>query len=79
MLMPATNNNGTRLWMVTTSDDTDLSNTSHQLEEGTIYTVPTPNNEEGFVNWYNSSDNKYYNPGDTIEVYGGMHLTAIYE
>ena len=79
MLMPPTNNNETRLWMVTTSDDTDLSNTTHQLEEGTIYTVPTPNNEEGFINWYNSSDNKYYNPGDTIEVYGGMHLTAIYE
>ncbi len=79
MLMPPTNNNETRLWMVTTSDDTDLSNTTHQLEEGTIYTVPTPNNEEGFVNWYNSSDNKYYNPGDTIEVYGGMHLTAVYE
>lgn len=79
MIKPPVNNNGTRLWMVTTSDDSDLSNTNHQLEEGTIYTVPTPNNEEGFVNWYNSSDNKYYNPGDTIEVYGGMHLTAIYE
>ena len=79
MIKPPANNNGTRLWMVTTSDDSDLSNTNHQLEEGTIYTVPTPNNEEGFVNWYNSSDNKYYNPGDTIEVYGGMHLTAIYE
>ncbi len=79
MLMPPTNRNGTRMWMVTTSDDTDLSNESYQLEEGSIYTVPTPNNQEGFVNWYNSSDNKYYSPGDTIEVYGGMHLTAIYE
>lgn len=79
MLHPPTNSHGTRLWMVTTSDDTDLSNTRYQLEEGSIYTVPTPANEEGFVHWYNSSDNKYYSPGDTIEVYGGMHLTAIYE
>lgn len=79
MLMPQTNEEGTRLWMVTTSDDTDLSNERYLLEEGSIYTVPTPNNQEGFVRWYNSSDNKYYMPGDTIEVYGGMHLTAIYE
>lgn len=79
MLMPPTNENGTRLWMVTTSDDTDPSNIRHQLEEGSTYTVPTPVNTKGFVKWYNSSDNKYYLPGDTIKVYGGMHLTAIYE
>ena len=79
MVKPPTNSNGTRLWMVTTSDDTDLSNTRYQLEEGSIYVVPTPKKTEGFKKWYNSSDNKYYSPGDKIEVYGGMHLTAIYK
>ncbi len=79
LLIPPTNSSGKRLWMVTTSDDSDLSNKKYQLEEGSIYVVPEPKKKDKFVNWYNHSDNKYYNPGDKIEVYSGMHLTAIYE
>ena len=37
------------------------------------------NNEENFLYWYNHSDNKYYNPGDEIEVDSSMYLEAIYE
>ena len=76
---PPTNINGNKLWMVTTSDDENPCDTSYQLEEGSIYTVPTPKNEENFKYWYNHSDNKYYSPGDTIEVDSSMYLEAIYD
>ena len=78
VIMPITDKDGNRLWMVTTSDDNDPSITSHQLVEGSEFIVPTPENTNNFVNWYNHSDNKYYNPGDTIIVDSSMYLEAIY-
>lgn len=76
---PDKDDTGIRLWMVTTSDDNNPSKKSHQLEEGSTYKVPEPENQEGFKYWYNHSDNKYYNPGDLIEVDSSMYLEAIYE
>ncbi len=78
-LSPPVNENGTRLWIVATSDDIDPSDLSLQLEEGSSYEIPVPNNEENFLHWYNSSDNKYYQPGDIIEVDSNIYLEAIYE
>jgi len=68
-----------RLWMVTTSDDTDPDDISHRMVEGSSYTIPTPNNTEGFLYWYNHSDNKHYQPGEVIEVDSSIYLEAIYE
>ena len=70
---------GHYLWMVTTSDTDNPCDTKYQMIEGSTYTVPTPEKEEGFLYWYNHSDNKTYNPGDEIEVDSSMYLEAIYE
>lgn len=76
---PPKNDKGKYMWMVTTSDDIDPSDTSHQLEEDSEYVVPTPKKTDGFLYWYNHSNNKKYNPGDVIKVDSGMYLEAIYE
>ena len=78
-VLPPTDINGNRLWMVTTSDDTNLMDTSHQYIEGSSYVVPNPVNSTNFIHWYNHSDNKLYNPGDILEVDSGIYLEAIYQ
>lgn len=78
-VIPPKNSYGQYLWMVTTSDMDDPSNSIHQIVDGSEYEIPTPENEEGFKYWYNHSDNKYYNPGDVIVVDSSMYLEAIYE
>ena len=78
-VIPPRDGEGHYLWMVTTSDDENPNDTVHQMVEGSTYIVPTPNNEENFLYWYNHSDNKTYSPGDEIEVDSSMYLEAIYE
>jgi hypothetical protein len=78
-VLPPTDINGNRLWMVTTSDDTNLMDPSHQYIEGSSYVVPNPVNSTNFIHWYNQSDNKIYNPGDILEVDSGIYLEAIYQ
>ena len=78
-VLPPEDENGNRLWMVTTSDNYDLNNPSHQLIEGSSYTIPDPDNTENFLYWYNHSDNKHYQPGEVIEVDSSIYLEAIYE
>ena len=78
-VIPPKNNDGKYLWMVTTSDDKKLSDTSHQMVEGSEFIVPEPKHTAGFISWYNHSDNKYYQPGDVITVDSSMYLEAIYE
>ena len=79
--LPKTNLLGKRMWMVTTSNDNvNVINKNKFLkEEGSNYKIPTPKNSKGFVNWYNSADGKYYNPGDIITVETGIYLEAIYK
>ncbi len=77
-VIPPRNDDGQYLWMVATSDDENPSDPAHQMVEGSIYTVPTPNNGDNFLHWYNHSDNKYYQPGDEIEVDSSIYLEAIY-
>lgn len=78
-VIPPKDSNGKYLWIVTTSDDNNPSNTSHQMVEDSEYTVPTPKNKNKFKYWYNHSDNKHYQPGDKIIVDSSMYLEAIYE
>ncbi len=78
-VIPQRNSAGNYLWMVTTSDDVNPSDKSHQMVEGSTYKVPTPKKTNGFKYWYNHSDNKYYQPGDTIKVDSSMYLEAIYK
>ena len=79
MLPPLTNNNGNRVWMVTTSDDIVYNKNDYLYEEGSKYILKEPNIKENFAYWYNASDGKYYNINDEITVYHGMHFEAIYK
>lgn len=78
-VVPPKNSSDQYLWMVTTSDDQDPTDTIHQYVEGSEYIVPTPEEQDNFLYWYNHSDNKTYSPGDSIEVDSSMYLEAIYE
>ena len=80
VLLPKTNLFGQRLWMVTTSDDSlNMINSNKYLKvEGSNYIVPEPLKKANFINWYNTSDGKYYNPGEKIRIDMGTHLVAIY-
>ena len=74
-LPPITNNNGKRMWMVTTNLDevTESNKSKYLVEEESIYTLPKG---ENITNWYSTSENKYYNPGDKVKVWHGMHFIA---
>lgn len=68
------------IWMVTTSDDLENNNKGSFYKEGSFYKVEEPNKKNGkFIGWYNTSDNKYYQPNDLIEVNYGMYLEAVWE
>ena len=79
--LPKTNLFGQRLWMVTTSDDrlNMINNKKYLMVEGSNYIVPEPLNKVNFTNWYNTSDGKYYNPGDMLRIDMGTHLVAMYK
>jgi hypothetical protein len=70
-LKPPTNTRGIRLWMATTSED-DLTNKDQYLyEEGSYYTVPEQN---GITRWYCTGDGNFYNAGDKVQIWHGMHF-----
>ena len=75
-LLPPTNSNGNRVWMITTSlDDVNDDNKSDFLvEEGSYYTLPVV---DGVQKYYSAADNRYYNPGDSIKIIHAMHFIAI--
>ena len=81
VLLPKTNLLGKRLWMVTTSNDSlnGINDNKYLKLEGSNYVVPEPLNKTDFINWYNTSDGKYYNPGDTFRIYTGTHLVEMYK
>ena len=78
---PPKSNNNKNLWMVTTSDDLKNLNNGVVLEEDSYYKLKEPINVENkkFVGWYNTSDNKYYYPGDEIIVNHGMYFEAVWK
>lgn len=71
-----TNDNGKRVWMVTTSEDeVNMFNYSLFLhEEGDYYKLPK---YDGVTKWYSTSENKYYKPLEQVKVVHGMHFIAI--
>ncbi len=71
-----TNDNGKRVWMVTTSRDivNMFNETLYLHEEGSNYKLPS---YDGVSKWYSTSENKYYKPGDTVKVVHGMHFIEI--
>lgn len=68
------------VWMVTTSEDnvTDLNKHNYLRYEGSTVTLSNGKNNN-VKGWLNTSDNKVYLPNDTITVYHGIHLIAIYK
>ncbi len=74
MLLPVeTNNNGSRLWMVTTDKDNVLNKKEYLYEEGSYYILPRI---VGVYKWYSTSEDKYYNPLDKVKVNHSMHFIA---
>ena len=74
MITPPINKYGNNYWMVTTSKDNVINKNDFLMQEGSDYVLPSYDNVSG---WYNTSDNKIYNPGDTIKVVHGLHFIAI--
>lgn len=70
-----TNNNGKRLWMVTTSKDkvNDKNKDNFKLEEGSYYTFKKYKNVSKYCD---NISGKCYSPGDSIKVHTGMHFVA---
>ena len=80
LLRPPLKKDNQNMWMVTTSIDnvTSSSKAKFLKPENSIYTLPKIDNNN-FVGWLNTSDNKMYLPNDKITVYHGMHFEAIYK
>ena len=80
-LDPEVSINNKNLWMVTTSDDLRMGKKGIELEEESIYILPKPIVKPGvkFVGWYNTADNKYYQPGDKVSVDYGLYFEAIWK
>lgn len=80
-LDPEVSSNNKNLWMVTTSDDLRLGKKGIELEEESIYILPKPIVKPGvkFVGWYNTADNKYYQPGDKVSVDYGLYFEAVWK
>ncbi len=78
--MPPIQKNNENYWMVTTSNDiVNFLNKSKFLhKEGSYYELPTIN-DKNFIGWLNTSDNKIYKSGDTVEVTHGLHFIAKYK
>lgn len=80
-LNPPKSVNNKNLWMVTTSDDLRMGKKGIQLEEESIYILPKPIVKPGvkFMGWYNTADNKYYQPGDNVSVDYGLYFEAVWK
>lgn len=80
-LDPEVSSNNKNLWMVTTSDDLRIGKKGIELEEESIYILPKPIVKPGvkFIGWYNTADNKYYQPGDKVSVDYGLYFEAIWK
>lgn len=69
---------GNYLWMVTTSDDIVTNKSDYYIKANDYYTLKEPINKDNFIGWLNTSDNKIYEPGDSIRVIYGNHFIAQY-
>ena len=81
LLKPETNESGNRVWMITTSDDelNPINKDNYLYEEGSYYTFKEPKNKDNFIGWYDTTDSKYYQPGDVIKVLNATHFIAKYK
>jgi prepilin-type N-terminal cleavage/methylation domain-containing protein len=74
-LNPEKNNLGVNMWKVSTSDNYDNDNL---FEEGSYYTLPEPKNKNNFVGWYQTGENKIYQPGEKAQINYATHFEGIY-
>ena len=80
MLKEPISKNGSRYWMVTTSDMVVniLNKSSYLVKEGSYYTLLAPKITTNFHGWYNTGDGKIYKPGAKVKIYYGTHFKALY-
>ena len=72
------NKDGSNYWMVTTSEDDMINKEKYLHKEGTTYILPN-NDNENFIGWLNTSDNKIYQANETITINHGLHFIAQYK
>ena len=75
---PIKDKNNINMWMVSTSEDFGLNNNQKLYKEGSKYTLPYPLDNRNFKGWYNTADDKLYQPGDKVEVEYGMYFEKSY-
>lgn len=73
LLKPDTNQDGKRIWSVSTS-----FNSAVKVAEGDMFTLGAVENEN-FVGWRSSADGKIYNAGDSVKIMFATHFTAVYK
>lgn len=73
-LLPITNENGVRQWMVKNSLGYE-----QLVDEGSYYQLgyPTASNRE-FLYWYNTATSEKYMPMDIVRIWQGTYFEAIY-
>ena len=78
---PETDNDGNRLWAVSTSNDNLFISNKKKYKEGSIYILPKAINVKSkkFVGWYNMTDGKIYKEGDLVIINCGTHFEAIWK
>ena len=64
--------NNTRYWPVSTGNK--WKKNKKLIKEGDYYQLPFTYKTK---KWYSTSENKYYNPGDKVQVWTGMHFESI--
>ena len=81
ILPPNRDNKNNRIWMVTTSDDiiTPKNKKNYLYKENSEYVLKEPKNKDNFIDWYCTSDGKFYKPHDKVTIYHGTHFVARYK
>ena len=76
---PYKDQQGNNLWPVSTSDE--INKEVKLYKEGSYYKLKQPKKVSGkkFKGWYNSADNKYYQPKDKVSIDYGIYFEAVWK
>ena len=72
MILKPEEKNGSRYWAV--SVEGKWNPTTKYVKEGSTYRLPMG---EKVKYWYSTSENKYYKPGDKVQVWTGMYFEKV--
>ena len=72
MLLKPEEKNGSRYWTVSTGNT--WNPVKKKVKEGNYYQLPYDHKNKY---WYSTAEHKYYQPGEKVEVWSGMHFVSI--